>query len=329
MSCRVSRCLERTPRRAPLLVWLLLFSAGVLVADDQVTVRGEAGESTVRRGEVVRYSARELQLRLPSGRIARLDADQVVSVRTTRTPAHAEAASAWGKGDDARAAELLREAYRSESRGWMRQEIVARLVVAMRNLGQTDKAAAAFLGLMEMEPETRFAHTIPLAWTPAEPDLALRRRMDAWVRPDQAPAARLIAASWLLSGARRGEARRLLETLARDETDWIRQLAAAQLWRADVVTSGADQPARWRAELRTFPASLQPAPSFVVAHAFARHKQEDAAVLAYLRAAWDPWVADDLREAAVREAKMLLTAAGHVEEASRLDDLPASARAFP
>jgi hypothetical protein len=303
--------------------------AGALEAEDIVRVRDASGELVARRGEVVRYSARELQLKSPAGQAVRIPADVIVEVQTERTEAHVRAERAFEQQDYATAMQAFREAYGTEQRDWVRQEIVARLIVTMHSEGQTERAAAAFLGLLQADPETRFLEVIPLAWRPAEPDLAMRRRIDQWIAADQPPAARLLAASWLVSGARRGEADTVLQTLQREQTPWLQQLATAQRWRLEIATSDAAQVARWQAELRRIPDTLQPGPAFVLARAQSRHQQTDAAVLHYLRAAWASSLPQELRRESLQEARTLLIAAGRPDEAQRLGDLPSATDSVP
>ncbi len=184
-------------------------------AEDRVRIRTLQGELSERRGEVLRFDARQLELQLGSGTVTRFPSDRVVSVETPRSPAHVAADARWDQRDYAEALEGYRQAYRSERREWLRHEIVARSVICYDRLGQSSKAAELFVSLMSQDPASRFVSAIPLAWRPAELDRSWEATSRRWLNQTSRPIARLIAASWLLAGDQRESAVRALRELSR------------------------------------------------------------------------------------------------------------------
>lgn len=117
----------------------------------------------------------------------------------------------------------------------------------------------------------------PIAWRNGVQPVAIvqaaRKRLQ-----DPSPAVRLVAASWLLSSADRGEAAATLKTLA-GQTDRreIAMLAKCVLWRTatppDVVASMRS----WHQELKRLPIALQTGPMQTMADKFESAGKPDAA----------------------------------------------------
>ncbi len=298
---------------------LLLLGPAVIPranAEDRVTLFDARNRLVTRTGTIIQCDAKELQLQLPQGTTHRVRRDRIVSIETERCAEHEAADEAFVAGDDAGALSQYRAAYRVESRPWVQQQIVARSIVCLQQMGQTGAAATTFLALWQQDPETLWAQVIPLAWCAEQPDRLLEQKATGWLVEGQPAVARLMAGSWLLSGPQRAAAQRVLQDVVRREGDnWIGQVSAAQLWRTQVVDADAELVQRWQTGLQQLPAPQRAGPSFVIAQTLARQGDVDAAVLAYLQAAWSYQATRQLASESLWAAGQLLHGAQKQSEA--------------
>lgn len=264
----------------------LLAVAGVLAlgplarpAEDAVRL---ANGATVR-GEILEYDERGVRIRLDSGRASFFSSTEVEGVDSAYSPSHTLAREALARRDDAAAAALFREALDSEKRPWARHQIRAGLLQALRRLGKLDEAAQLFLEIYAGRDDADVLALAPLVWgeggAVSPESLALAGR---WLA-DESPAARLLAASWLLQGP---GAKRAAETLAELQTldQRIGWMARAQLWRLKEKPTG-EEIQRFRTLIGRMPASIRSGPQFALAASLAAHGDHEEAALAYL------WVA--------------------------------------
>jgi hypothetical protein len=287
--------------------------------EDRVTLLDSRQQPVTRVGEIIQYDADQLQLRSPQGTVSRVSVSRVLKIQTDRSPEHQQADDAFAQGDDAGALRLYQTAYRDESRAWISELLVARAIACQTNLGEVGAAASMFLALLEQTPKTPHVAVVPLAWRAEQPDGTLLAHSDQWLNDAQRPAARLIAASWLLSGPRRTSAQQELTALAQNRaTGWLAALAECQLWRTRTVAADAAEVQRWQAARERIPAGLQAGPVFLIAQAQARLQQTDAAVLSYLQVALMHSEHHTLASQSLWEAAQLLQHAQHSDEARRL-----------
>ena len=311
-------------------------------ASDVITVVGQNGQTVTRQGEVQRYNRRLLQLKSSSGVVSRIPADRVIRVSATYLDGYQRAIRLEHKGNFAAALAEYQAAYRAEKRIWVKQQIVARMVACMHADGDVRRAITTYLAMMKHDPETRFRQVIPVPWRPAAQSLDFESEAKRWLLDKkQSRVARLIAASWLLSGANRqlaesalrelseprqrsstaGERGRSDGTRGRDAgNDWVTRLAETQLWRRRVVTVEAGELNQWQESFHLLPDDLKSGPAFVLALGLSRHRQLDEAVVAYLQVVWRDPPQVELAADALWSASKLLQQLGRDGEAKTLLD---------
>lgn len=308
----------RLPVWAACGVLLVLTNCPLLRAEDRVVILDRSGREVTRSGEIRQYSAQELTMQLPQGTEFRVEADRVVRVETPRSPPHVQADTLYQSRQYGPALAAYRQALGSESRLWIKRVLYAQTIRCLRNEGQIESAATAFLVLIEEEPQSRQVDAIPLAWTATGGDASLEPKFQNWLADRAQPWARLIAASWLLPGAKRADAKSTLERLTRTEPSPLRELAQVQLWRTEVADVSPLTLERWKDQTERLPESLRAGPYFVLGQALGQHGRSEAAVLALLRVPLLYPEHHDLAAEALAEAARRLEATGDPSAALRL-----------
>jgi len=266
----------------PVLVVLCTWASAAQA--DTVTVRSTtASKTTVRSGEIVDYSRGTLSLRLPGGRLESIVADRIVDYETTLVPDQQAGIELLAQGKALQAIDRLRAALAKETRTWMRRQILAQLSTAYRSTGQVELAGQTFLLIVRSDPATRFYSVIPLTWNARQPPAPLHDRALSWLENQEMPAARLLGASWLLSGRERERADATLRRLETASDKRIALLATAQVWRSRVLTASPAEVSAWERQLGSFPKSLRAGPYYIVAQGLARRHQTTEAALMFLR----------------------------------------------
>lgn len=251
------------------------------LAQDAVVVVGARGERSIRRGEVLDHTGESLTLRLGTGQETTIDSKRIVEIQTSRVPAHVQAEQLLRDGKFREAAPVLARALQDEKREWVRRQILARQVTCYQDLGQPEKAIDWFLKLLL--PDTLHFGVIPLAWEPAQPSPALESNARDWIRNEDAPAAALIGASWLLATQQRGTATQALQRLASNTDPHIAFLAEAQLWRTKIVTATASDTRQWQQRIDRMPSEIRFGPYLVLGQCWARLQEHELAALALMR----------------------------------------------
>ena len=291
------------------LVWF----AAPLMAEDAVVLRSESGAGEFRvPGEIIDYTGRAIRIRSDQGLERSYAADRVVRIETEWTLEHVAGDEAQAAGQFAAAIEQYRRAVQTEPRTWVRRKILAELVWCYRAAGRQEAAGDAFLLLLSSDPATPYFDSIPLAWLPTE--AVSPQRATAWLERDDLPAAQLLGASYLMSGAQRGAALAALDQLAQHDDPRIAALAIAQRWRAEAFQATAAETAAWMQVIEQMPEPLRGGAYFVLGQTLARQRRHDEAALALLRV---PILFDRDRELA---AAALVLAGQSLEQASQPDE---------
>lgn len=296
--------------------FLLVFAAS---AEDVVVLKPSGNSRTPRRvvGEITEYTGREIVVRTASGRETSLPADRVDEISTEYTEPHRDADQFFDEHKYDEAFAQYKTALAAEKRLWVQRQILASIAWCQRARGKDVEAAQAFLLIVKHDPDTQYFDAIPLAWRPVELTLDAQRKAASYLSDDANPAAQLIGASWLLSDtAQRSAAIAKLEELADGQDQRVAQLAAAQLWRTQLVTARSADIEAWSAAIDRLPAGLRGGPYYLLGQLLAREKQYDDAAIALLRAAI--LHADDraLASESLLAAAEALTAAGDAEQAA-------------
>lgn len=267
-------------------LWVPLFCilwfpvATACVAQDTIWLRADGTSDQVfsRKATVADYTGETLTL--ASG--TRIPADRVVRIDSTWSPAQTAGDEALAAGDFATALTAYQRANREEKRRWVRRMILPRAVACYRGAGDLGVAAAVFLALLKDDPATRDFAEIPLVWYSASGIRTDANKAGQWL-VSKDPVARLMGASHLLNSPQRTEALEVLEALSILPDTRIALLAQAQIWRTRIAASKTYETERWAAAIEKLPHSLRAGPSFVVARAFAHHKQPKRAAELYMR----------------------------------------------
>ncbi len=190
-----SRCWLANPTPNVLQKWLPL---------ELSAIEGEILE--INRDEIVYVADGETQMRKVPG-------DQVVAIDVDWGSEEAKLAhEAYLSRDYAKSFELARKAINSGILRWQQRIMVSEMVVASRLQGRWSTSGKVFLTLAAQSPPTIHFASIPLIWEQQELDRSALELAKEWMTKDEEEA-RLIAASWLLSGNARGQATQVLEEL--------------------------------------------------------------------------------------------------------------------
>ncbi len=299
-----------------LTLFLLLFAAP-LAAQDTAMLRSKSGGETRVTGQIVDFTGRELTIELPGGTPQRFPTEQVLRVETHRLPEHVHAEEQFARGEFATALAMYRDALDSESRRWVRREILAQAVRCYEALARPAEAGTIFLLLVEDDPSTQHFDCIPLGWVPGPADPALEQAARGWMASDR-PVAVLLGASHLLSTSVRPQAAARLRELRDAPDPRIATLAEAQQWRVDGVRSTPAERARWALAVEAMPELLQAGPYFALGQAQAQAGEHEQAALSLLRVAIVYPRRRTLAARAALEAARSLEHIGQAEHAERL-----------
>jgi tetratricopeptide (TPR) repeat protein len=263
---------------------LLLLTFPATAQDTVITSTAADPNARIKKqGEILDYTGSELTLKTTFGTMERIPAARVVEIKTAWTPSHLSGTTARveGRTDDAIAA--FREAKREEKRAWAQRQIMAELSGAYLESGQIDSAGNEFLAIALTDPATIHFNVIPIAWRAAPPDSPLETRAAQWLTAEKLPAARLLGASWLLSGGKRVAATAVLEELAKSSDSRVANLAEIQLWRTKLVTAKPADISRWLARLEQMPPDVQAAGWYILGDLHSRQDEPEKAAIAYLK----------------------------------------------
>lgn len=267
------------------LMAILAFSLSVQGEDVVITRSDATGKSVKRRGTIVDWKGDSLILSSGTGE-RRIPNDEIVQVQTVWQEGYLAGKSALERFQFGDAVGHLQAALAVETRPWAKRMIQARLVAAFQGAQQPVQAIRQFLVLTRDDPQTRFFHLIPLAWSTDSLDAdavvaAVKPLADS---PDVI--ARLIAASWLINDSRdpasRPRGQQLLEELARDIEPRIATLAGTQLWRMAVVTADSATIERWAAQVEGTDPEMRFGGRWLIAEALARQGESVRAAVEYL-----------------------------------------------
>jgi hypothetical protein len=255
---------------------------------DQVVVATADGRGPTTKwtGEILEYTGKDLQLRLPDEHEKAFPTARIVSVATHRSAQQQAGDTAFGAGNFRQALGHYRAALdgQHETREWVRRQILAQIVWCYQALGEWESACDYFLMLYSLDRTTQYFDCLPLAWLPAEPSGGLAQKARKWLTETEAPIATLLGASHLLSTADRPAALAALAKLSADRDQRVALSAQAQQWRTVAFQATDTQSAAWQQTIAKMPEGLRAGPDFILGSALAPRHPE-AAVLWLLRPA--------------------------------------------
>ena len=244
----------RVISRSEIRLWLTLaaafcllhgFSSSPANAQDTVILKSEkSGKSSKRRGEIESWRGNTLTIRSNSGS-REIDGDRIVRIETAWPDEYLAGLIAMNSKDFPTAIKSFQEALLNEQRKWARTIIRSELVKAYLATDKYRQAVQEFAQIVAADPETRFKHLIPLAWTSTVQQLETKNLTANWLDARE-PLLQLIAASWHMSGETRRDAIRILEKLSNDFEKEIASLARVQLWRTTLAQASPDSIQQWQ-----------------------------------------------------------------------------------
>lgn len=305
---RMPRPLARTASFVPICTAIVLVICGASAFAEDV-VRLTNGQTL--RGEIQSYDERGVEIRLDSGATSFHRPADVESVETTYSPPHEAAKEALARRDLDGAIVSLKAALAEEKRPWARLRIRAEMVRVYQTIGQWAQAGQLFLEISSQRTDMEVMAIAPLVWQEEAVDELGLAQARQWMT-DERPAARLLAASWLLGGADPIGAKSALEELVAVDAR-IGAMARAQLWRT------ANRPApneidRFQAQIGRLPESVRSGPQFVLASLLEREGRHQDAALAFL------WIAYVYSPGSDLSAEALLRAADSCRQCALLED---------
>ncbi|GAA4431589.1 tetratricopeptide repeat protein [Bremerella cremea] len=261
-------------------------SPSICAGEDVVTLRptSPGSPATKVRGNVLDYTGQELTLQTPTGPTS-IASDKIDFVETDYRPDYLEAKKLLVAGQSNEAIRLLQQAATTETRAWVRRQILADTAIAMHNAGRIVEAGNTYLQIVAEDPQTQWIAAMPLSWFSLAPDFDRDRVARQWLQQSTVPQAQLLGASWLLSTSDRSQATNVLNTLRRNPSPQIAMLAEAQLWQTKVVTATAPDVKQWEKQLEAgvLREAALAGPYLVVGKAWRQLDNDTQAALALMR----------------------------------------------
>ncbi len=262
-------------------------------------------------GEVTDFTGKRLEITLSGGLKRSVLADLVQDVHTTPSAAQRQADDLYAEHKFIEAMAAYQGAIQSETRRWVRRQLLARLVRSSTHAQQIAQAGQFFLLLLQDDPDSRDFDALPLAWVMAEPSPLVESQAKKWLAQSEQPVAVLLGASHLLLGPNAPAATTQLQQLTQHADPRIAALAEAQLWRVSIARVTDEQLAHWADKVERMPSRLRAGPYYVLGRAYGFRQQSDLSALNYLRAAI---LFSEQRPLA---AESLLAAAGELHQAKQ------------
>lgn len=308
-----------------MLAFSLLIFGGLtqeLLAQDQVVLQAEGQSSRmVVPCQIVDYTGEKITVSLQSGANQKTyPSNQVIEVRTGWVESHERGRKQFDDRRIDEATKSFQEALTSESRIWVRREILASLARCALWKGDRAVAGTRFLMILESDVTTRHFSVIPLVWASENVSSSAKSQARVWLT-HELDAARLIGASLLLDDNQLDESAQLeLTALQRSNDERVRQLAQAQLWRLKLRNLDVSdlELQRWDDRIQQIPSSLRAGPSYLLGRGWKMRREHDRAATALL---WLPLMDDAEHRLAARagyEAAESLRRLGQTADARRV-----------
>jgi tetratricopeptide (TPR) repeat protein len=253
--------------------------ARTINAQDVVVTKRKSAEGTIKRkGVVVEWQG--LSLTLSSNeREIEIDNADIVELQTNWGSEYLAGLGELRAGRPQLALERFRSALEAEKRPWARRIIRSKMIDPLMSIENPAAAIDQFLKIVREDPQTRFAYLAPLPWTNSIN--GLDSQASEFVESNE-PLTQLIGASWLLGGAKKPVALKVLEELSNDIDPTVQTLATAQLWRVRVGVNER-QIDVWSSIVTQMPREVRAGPYLVLAESQSRAGQVDRAMVNLMR----------------------------------------------
>jgi len=283
---------RRTPRRSvrvglgALVVTMLVLP---VARADWLVVKTRKGKVKFT-GRITHMDDRKVEIMFPSGEKKSYARERILAYQA-EVPKRIEVADRLFKeGKFAEAAVHYERARQDQVLSWLWRRSLGRLIACYRGLGENVRAADTLLELIEEFPlEAKEARLglLPLVWTRASVDAAMRSRAQAWLREkgrgvEATRAAHLLAASVLISAGQGAQAVPILDQL-RSAGPVFAEMAAVQAWRVHLSVDGlADRVRQWRGRVSGLNEAAQPGAHYVLGQAYEILGDVEGASLSYM-----------------------------------------------
>ncbi len=305
------------PRTCLLLIFAI---SSALPAEDRIVMR-TAGGSRIGTSCILHdYTGREVVYQAKAGgALRRMPRKDVLEVTTHYSEPHTAGRQLLSEGKAKEAFDKLDAALDKENRVWVRREILATQIKCALWNGDRVAAGERFLAIFDSDPYTMYFSLLPLSWSDARPSAELIQASRQWLAQSTNSAARLLAASHLLTEKQHADAAlRTLKDLARDENGDVQRYGQIQLWRVKALTEDVsrEELLRWERSFDDAGDLLGGGPRYILGLGWKRQHNDVAAAAAWL---WLPLVASEdrwLAAEAAWQAGQALDRAGQKDEAA-------------
>lgn len=305
------------------LLCICIFVYHFSLAEDAVihqnSVTGRQVKST---GTIENYSRGELTLRTSSGSILSINTENIIEIIADRPAVYSEAEIRMKNQEFEQALRLLESMLVQVPDGWQKHEILAKQIECLNNLNRPDEAAARYIQLLQLEPQTAFYDCVPLVWTSVELSSRTQQLAQSWIRQQKYPYIALLGASLLLTSDKKTEAQTALNALTKSEDADVAILAQMQLHRLSLTSLPETTLNNLEKKVDALPKNLQSGPRFVLAQLWSRSSADgikaDKVTLNYLQCALNSKTPVELQARSFYSAGTTALSADRRDEAFRI-----------
>jgi hypothetical protein len=275
--------------------------------------------AVVLTGEVKQLDGDRLAMLESDGSPRTVPSAQIVSIEPQwRTAAAAAAHTQFVERKYKAVVAAVPTALKSDLVQWQQRLLIAELVQSVEALGEPRLAGIYFLSLAKSNPPHLLYAAMPLCWTVAQPDEALKAEAHKWLL-DENEAAQLLGASWLLLDDPGSQAKQVLGQLRSSKNSAIAQLATLQGWRLTPPPQTMSELTRWLEYRDRLIPPLQLGPTEFIADRLMRIGRGDLALGQWMRIASGHTDHPHRCALALKAAAAQLQRAGRAEEAQSLE----------
>ena len=300
---------------ASVLIAILCATGAVADAQDVVFLKKSGGDGEVKRkGRIVSWIGDVISIEGKTG-VKDFDTDRLIRIETARHGGYEDGNRLLGQYRYDEAINQFNSALESEPREWMQNIVFAKLVQCYLAREDFAKAASHFLNVIDDDPQSRFRHLVPLVWTSSRPNTQQLKTGEALLDSAE-PMVALMGASWLLKSNQK--ANQKMEKLARDFDPVIASLAKTQLWRLDNVPLNEKRMAIRIQQVQAMPEKIRCGAWYLIADAQVKLKQEDEAIVNFMRIPINDPQQGGLAAAAIYQTAWLLKKTNRQQQSQAL-----------
>ena len=300
---------------ASVLIAILCASGAATDAQDVVFLKKSSGDGEVKRkGQVVSWVGDVISIKGKTG-VKEFDTDRLIRIETAWHGGYKDGNRLLDQYRYDEAIIQFNSALENEPREWMQNIVFAKLVQCYLAKEDFGKAASHFLNVIDDDPQSRFRHLVPLVWTSSRPSTQQLKTGEALLESAE-PMIAMMGASWLLKSNQK--ANQKMEKLARDFDPMVASLAKTQLWRLDNVPLNDKRLAIRIQQAEAMPEKIRCGAWYLIAEAQSKLKQEDEAIVNFMRIPINDPQQGGLAAAAIYQTAWLLKKTDRKQQAQAL-----------